>query len=142
MSSKDSYEIGLKLGDAALRNLWFFIFICAAFGGWTLADDVVKNMRQFGAEHLALVSVFTISTIGLTYSEIQILRRVNAAIKLSRELFEKENNDMSEAASSFFRLSNNVVAGIAMIGTVLAIDVLMLFPQALQQNLSLSTLLY
>ena len=126
MTSKEAYDIALKIADNVMRSLQFFIAICTAFGGWTLAGDTIAELDKPGLWRFLIVGVFTASTSGLLVGVINGLKRLNAALDVSRDFFEKENNGLSEAAKRLHVLGSIKRPAIAMGAVILLVDALIL----------------
>ena len=126
MTSKDAYDIALNIADKAMRQLQFFVAICIAFGGWTFVGETIAGLDLWEPKRFLIAAVFTAPTLGLLVGTIDALKRLNAALDVSREIFEKENNGLSEAAKRLHVHGNVWRARIVMSVTILLIDAVIL----------------
>lgn len=134
MTSKDAYDNALNIGDKAMRQLQFFVAICIAFGGWIFVGETIVGYDVLGLRRFLIAAVFSVPTLGLLVGTTQALKRLNAALDVSKNLFEKENKDLfekenkrlSEAANRLHAHQNVTIAYMAMGGTILVIDLLIL----------------
>lgn len=126
MTSKDAFDIAVKIGNVALRQLQFFVAICIATGGWTLAGDTIATLESFGTKRILIAVLFTVPTFGLLLGTIDAMTRLNAALDVSRDFFEKENNGLSEAAKRLHAHGNVTRAAFAMGATIFFVDAVIL----------------
>ena len=126
MTSKDAYDIALNIADKAMGHLKFFVVICTAFGGWMFAGTDINGLDQMYSR-VVLALIFTISTSGLLVGTTDAMGRLNAALDVSRALFEKENNGLSEAAKRLHAHGSINRNRFAMGGTIALVDAIILF---------------
>ena len=129
MTSNEAYNIAIKLGDIAMRNIQLFITICVAFGGWVLTSDAISQFELFGWERILIIVVFTLPTAGMVAGFAAISKRVNAAFALSKEIFETEKDQLSDNARPMFALGNMNITIVSMSSAILMIDLLVLLYQ-------------
>ncbi|MEQ3710529.1 MAG: hypothetical protein ABNH38_12155 [Tateyamaria sp.] len=98
MDSAAAYDIALKIAGLYFTVLQFFIAICTLFGGWIIAGGLPNGTF----EKWALVVVFVASTGTLLFGQLQLLKRSNAAISLSKRLLEEEGTAIAPDTAKLF----------------------------------------
>ncbi len=121
MTSKEALDVAMNLADKAQKHIQFFILICTAFGGWVL---VSKNTFSI-IECALMVLVFSGAAIGLLLGELDIMRRLNAALLFASKKFELEEDAIQTDTRPLFAETNTKNAAIAMGLTILFVNAIL-----------------
>ncbi|MET1415588.1 hypothetical protein ABVF61_25175 [Roseibium sp. HPY-6] len=98
MESSQAYDIALKISDLCAKALQFFIAICSLFGGWVVVKGLPSDIqiRTF----IALSFVF--STGAIMGTLLLFIRRADAAIALSRQLYLEGSGEIGPLVMPLF----------------------------------------
>ena len=127
MDSAAAYDIALKIAGLYFKVLQFFIAICSLFGGWI----VVSGLPDEPFDRWILVVAFVASTGTLLLGQLQLLKRSNAAVALSKKLLEQEGTVLDPSTTKLFSGSGEkphwLTTVLGMGGTIIAIVLLILY---------------
>ncbi|MEO9576648.1 MAG: hypothetical protein ABJ360_02100 [Roseobacter sp.] len=130
MDSAAAYDIALKIAGLCFKVLQFFIAICTLFGGWI----VVSGLPPDPSTRWVLVIAFVASTGTLLLGQLQLLKRSNAAVALSKKLLEAEGTTLDPNTAKLFSGKGEkphwVTTVLGMGGTIVAIVILILYGPA------------
>lgn len=134
MTSKEAYDIALKIAEVYSKNLQFFVAICTLFGGWI----VVNGLSDSSAERALLFFAFVGPTVALLIGQVQLVRRADAAIKLSRRLLVGElDSDVPAEVKPLFNAGENAsfkqVTQLGMGIVIVAVALLIVFAEPVQK---------
>lgn len=122
MTGVEAYNIATKIAEIAMRNMQFFVAVCTAFGGWTLAGSTIVQLPPFGLGRILIAGIFTVAALGLVFGTYKMMRRLNGAVEVSKDLFRKENGELSKAAEQMHLLGNIPAVIALMLFTIALID--------------------
>jgi len=104
MGSSEAYDIALKISDLCTKALQFFIAICSLFGGWV----VVKGLPCDLWIRLFVSLSFVFSTVTIMLTLLLFIRRADAAIALSRQLYLEGEREIDPKVQPLFAKNDSL----------------------------------
>ena len=125
MESKDAFDVALKIGGIYSKNLLFFIAICTLYGGWIVVNGIPDSVNR----HF-LLAAFLGPSLALWIGQVILVKRINAALVLARDLFEsEEGRKISDGASPLFMSGFTWVTHLGAGIVVVAVSLLVLLSE-------------